>query len=286
MIALAVRSSVVQAFWVPSGSMLPTIQIGDHIFVNKLAYAVHLPLIGTELWKVGDLQRNDIVVFISPIDRSTDLIKRVIAVPGDTVEIRSKKVFVNGEPIPDSHAHFSDSTIMPNGSRDNMPPTQVPEGKFFVMGDNRDRSYDSRFWGFANIADIKGKATFIYWSRDTSKGWLRRRASSASATSSSRRRRQRRRDAHSRAQPSTRRGELRPSPSGTVRVPARTPERSRVMAGGKTFKRDQKRRKEMARKLKQEEKMRKRPAAQGREEDARRAGRRARPRAKPELELD
>src|SRR5215470_8603453 len=76
-IALAVRSSVVQAFWVPSGSMLPTIQIGDHIFVNKLAYAIRLPLIGTELWKVGDLQRNDIVVFISPVDRSTDLIKRV-----------------------------------------------------------------------------------------------------------------------------------------------------------------------------------------------------------------
>ncbi|MBX3025919.1 signal peptidase I [bacterium] len=171
-IALAVRSSVVQAFWVPSGSMLPTIQIGDHIFVNKLAYAVRLPLIGTELFKVGDLQRNDIVVFVSPVDRSTDLIKRVIAVPGDTVEIRNKKVFVNGEAIPDSHAHFVDSTINPNGGRDNMPPTQVPEGKFFVMGDNRDRSYDSRFWGFANIEDIKGKATFIYWSRDTSNGWL------------------------------------------------------------------------------------------------------------------
>jgi signal peptidase I len=171
-IALAVRSSVVQAFWVPSGSMLPTIQIGDHIFVNKLAYAVRLPLIGTEIWKVGDLKRNDIVVFVSPVDRSTDLIKRVIAVPGDTVEIKSKKVFVNGEAIPDSHAHFEDSTIVSNGTRDNMPPTQVPEGKFFVMGDNRDRSYDSRFWGFANIDDIKGKATFIYWSRDTSKGWL------------------------------------------------------------------------------------------------------------------
>jgi len=171
-IALAVRSSVVQAFWVPSGSMLPTIQIGDHIFVNKLAYSIRLPLIGTEIWRVGKLDRNEIVVFVSPVDRSTDLIKRVIAVPGDTVEIKNKKVFVNGEAIPDSHAHFLDSTINPNGSRDNMPPTQVPEGKFFVMGDNRDRSYDSRFWGFANIDDIKGKATFIYWSRDTSKGWL------------------------------------------------------------------------------------------------------------------
>jgi signal peptidase I len=172
LIALAVRSSVVQAFWVPSGSMLPTIQIGDHIFVNKLAYSVRLPLIGTELMKVGDLHRGDVIVFVSPIDPSTDLIKRVIAVPGDTVEIRNKQLFVNGEKVPDPHAFFSDSTIASNGHRDNMPPTQVPEGKFFVMGDNRDRSYDSRFWGFANIADIKGKATFVYWSRDVSKGWL------------------------------------------------------------------------------------------------------------------
>ena len=172
LIALAVRSSVVQAFWVPSGSMLPTIQIGDHIFVNKLAYSVRVPLIGTELMRTGDLHRGDVIVFISPIDPSTDLIKRVIAVPGDTVEIRNKQLYVNGEKLPDPHAYFSDSTIMPSGRRDNMPPTQVPEGKFFVMGDNRDRSYDSRFWGFANISDIKGKATFVYWSRDVSQGWL------------------------------------------------------------------------------------------------------------------
>src|SRR5262245_19725731 len=171
LIALAVRSSVVQAFWVPSGSMLPTIQIGDHIFVNKLAYSVKLPLIGTELMKVGDLHRGDIVVFVSPIEPSTDLIKRVIAIPGDTVEIRNKELYVNGEKVPDEHAYFSDSTIVTT-PRDNMKPMQVPEGKFFVMGDNRDRSYDSRFWGFANIADIKGKATFVYWSRDVSKGWL------------------------------------------------------------------------------------------------------------------
>jgi signal peptidase I len=172
LIALAVRSSVVQAFWVPSGSMLPTIQIGDHIFVNKLAYSIHLPLIGTELMRIGDLHRGDVVVFISPIDPSTDLIKRVIAVPGDTVEIRNKQLYVNGEKVPDPHAFFSDATISASGHRDNMPPTQVPEGKFFVMGDNRDRSYDSRFWGFANISDIKGKATFVYWSRDVSQGWL------------------------------------------------------------------------------------------------------------------
>jgi len=172
LIALAVRSSVVQAFWVPSGSMLPTIQIGDHIFVNKLAYAVRVPLVGTELLKVGDLERNEIVVFVSPVDPSTDLIKRVIAIPGDTVEIRDKKVFVNGAAIADTEAHFVDATIHPTGDRDNMTPRTVPEGKFFVLGDNRDRSYDSRFWGFADINQIKGKATFVYWSRDTSQGWL------------------------------------------------------------------------------------------------------------------
>lgn len=172
LIALAVRSSVVQAFWVPSGSMLPTIQIGDHIFVNKLAYSVRLPLIGTEIAKIGDLQRNDIVVFVSPIDPSTDLIKRVVAVGGDTVEVRNKVLYVNGEKVPDQHAYFSDDHIQPNSPRDNMPPKKVPEGKFFVMGDNRDRSYDSRFWNFANVSDIKGKATFVYWSRDVSQGWL------------------------------------------------------------------------------------------------------------------
>src|SRR5262250_628683 len=103
LIALAVRSSVVQAFWVPSGSMLPTIQIGDHIFVNKLAYSVRVPLIGTELMRTGDLHRGDVIVFISPIDPSTDLIKRVIAVSGDTVEIRNKQLYVNGEKLPDTH---------------------------------------------------------------------------------------------------------------------------------------------------------------------------------------
>jgi signal peptidase I len=171
LIALAVRSSVVQAFWVPSGSMLPTIQIGDHIFVNKLAYTVRVPLIGTAVTDISSPERDDIVVFVSPVDKKTDLIKRVIAVEGDSVEIRNKHVFVNDEPMSDSHAYFSDPHVNKNGPRDNWGPMIVPEGKFFVLGDNRDRSYDSRFWGFANIADIKGKATFVYWSRDHEKRW-------------------------------------------------------------------------------------------------------------------
>lgn len=172
LIALAVRSSVVQAFWVPSGSMLPTIQIGDHLFVNKLAYAVKLPLIG-QVAKIGEPERNDIVVFISPVDHSTDLIKRIVAVAGDTIEIRSKKLLVNGQEVDDSHANFLDSHVNSNGPRDNYGPLKIPEGKVFALGDNRDRSYDSRYWGFADVADVKGKATFVYFSWDSDKYWPR-----------------------------------------------------------------------------------------------------------------
>ena len=171
-IALAVRTSVVQAFWVPSGSMLPTIQIGDHLFVNKLAYAVHLPFIGP-VAKVGDVERGDIVVFVSPVDHQTDLIKRIVAVAGDKVELRHKQLFVNGEASVDQYAHFVDSNVNAVGPRDNFGPVIVPEGKFFVLGDNRDRSYDSRFWGFADVAAVKGKATFIYWSWDKENRWPR-----------------------------------------------------------------------------------------------------------------
>jgi signal peptidase I len=136
-----------------------------------MAYAVRVPLIGTAVTEVSSPERDDIVVFVSPVDKKTDLIKRVIAVEGDTVEIRDKHVFVNGEPRADSHAYFSDPHVNKSGPRDNWGPMVVPDGKFFVLGDNRDRSYDSRFWGFANIADIKGKATFVYWSRDHEKHW-------------------------------------------------------------------------------------------------------------------
>src|SRR5215470_90747 len=96
LVALLVRSSVVEAFWVPSGSMLPTIQIGDHLFVNKLAYGMHLPFVGKEIAQWRPLQRSDIIVFTSPVDHKTDLIKRVIAVEGDTVEIRDKRLYING----------------------------------------------------------------------------------------------------------------------------------------------------------------------------------------------
>jgi signal peptidase I len=172
LVALVVRSSVVEAFWVPSGSMLPTIQIGDHLFVNKLAYGMHLPFVGKEITQWRPLHRSDIIVFTSPVDHSTDLIKRVIAVEGDTVEVRNKHIVINGQEIPDQHANFTDPHIRDGGPRDNFGPVTVPPGKFFVMGDNRDQSYDSRYWGFADESDVKGQATFIYWSWDSHADWL------------------------------------------------------------------------------------------------------------------
>jgi signal peptidase I len=169
-VALVVRSSVVEAFWVPSGSMLPTIQIGDHLFVNKLAYGMHVdvPFVNKALvltqWR--PLKRSDIIVFVSPVDRRTDLIKRVIAVAGDKVEIRNKKLYINDALVEDPNASFTDHSNRFSAPRDNFGPVTVPQGKFFVLGDNRDQSYDSRYWGFADELDVKGQATFIYWS-----GW-------------------------------------------------------------------------------------------------------------------
>jgi len=170
LVALLVRSSVVEAFWVPSGSMLPTIQIGDHLFVNKLAYGLQVDLpfgiVNYEITQWRSVRRDDIVVFTSPVDHSTDLIKRVIAVDGDTVEVRNKRLYINGQEMPDPHASFSEPNVRTTKPRDNFGPVTVPQGKFFVMGDNRDQSYDSRYWGFADQRDVKGKATFIYFS-----GW-------------------------------------------------------------------------------------------------------------------
>jgi signal peptidase I len=173
LVALLVRSSVVEAFWVPSGSMLPTIQIGDHLFVNKLAYGMHLPFVSREIAQWRPLHRGDIVVFRSPVDQQVDLIKRVIAVAGDTVEIRNKRLLINGEAVPDPYANFTDPRVHEATPRDNFGPVTVPPGKFFVMGDNRDQSYDSRYWGFADERDVKGQATFVYWSWDSQNHWLR-----------------------------------------------------------------------------------------------------------------
>jgi len=168
LLALLIRSFVVQAFKIPSGSMLPTLQVGDHILVNKFVYGVHVPLSGGRLLPLRTPQRGEVVVFVYPVDPSKDFIKRVVAVGGDTVEVRDKKVWVNGAPVEDEHAFFADGTKTRRDKRDNMPPETVPDGKLFVMGDNRDRSYDSRFWGFVDVGEVKGKAFIIYFSWDSS----------------------------------------------------------------------------------------------------------------------
>lgn len=167
-LALFIRTFVVQAFKIPSGSMKDTLLIGDHILVNKFIYGVKAPFLHKTIIPIKDPQRGDIIVFEFPEDPSKDFIKRVIGLPGDVVEIRNKKLVVNGKPIKDGHSIHKDPKIFPARMqpRDNLGPITVPEGKLFVMGDNRDFSYDSRFWGFVDLLAVKGKAFIIYWSWD------------------------------------------------------------------------------------------------------------------------
>jgi len=165
-IAFFIRTFVIQAYKIPSGSMKPTLLIGDHILVSKFNYGVKLPFIRSTLIPVGSPRRGDIVVFIYPEDRSKDFIKRLVGLPGDTVEVRDKQILLNGQPWKETHGVHSDSLVIPGAvqPRDNFGPVKVPEGSLFVMGDNRDESYDSRFWGFVDMKDVLGKALIIYWS--------------------------------------------------------------------------------------------------------------------------
>ena len=174
LLALFIRTFVVQAFKIPSGSMLPTLLIGDHLLVNKFIYGFRIPFSGKVVIPFKNPERGDVVVFRYPKDRSIDYIKRVVGISGDSVEIRAKKVFINGEPLRDPHAHISSPTVLnaANSPRDNLGPILVPEGYIFVMGDNRDNSYDSRFWGFVDQKDILGKAFVLYWSWDIEKPLL------------------------------------------------------------------------------------------------------------------
>ncbi len=173
-IALFIRTFVIQAFKIPSGSMIPTLQIGDHLLVNKFIYGIKLPFTGKTLIPITEPEKGDIVVFRFPKDKSVDYIKRVVATEGDSIEIRKKKVYINGEEVEDIHAYFSSSELHPANvsQRDYYGPVTVPEGKVFVMGDNRDNSYDSRFWGVVDQRDILGKAWIIYWSWDISRPLL------------------------------------------------------------------------------------------------------------------
>ena len=168
-LALFIRTFVVQAFKIPSGSMEPTLEIGDHILVNKFIYGVKIPFTSIQLFPLEKPKRGDVIVFIYPLDPSKDFIKRVVAVEGDAVKIVSKKLYINGVEVPDPHAFYTDQSAFPGEvqKRDNLGPVAVPKGALFVLGDNRDRSLDSRFWGFVPLADVRGKAFIIYWSWDS-----------------------------------------------------------------------------------------------------------------------
>jgi signal peptidase I len=168
-IALFIRTFVVQAFKIPSGSMKPTLQIGDHILVSKFSYGVRIPYIGKTILPISDPQRGDIVVFKFPVDPRKDFIKRVIGVAGDVVEIHDKTIFINGKRLNHDVGVYTDSRTIPGNlkSRDNFGPITVPKGALFVMGDNRDESFDSRFWGYVPVRDVSGKAFIIYWSWDS-----------------------------------------------------------------------------------------------------------------------
>lgn len=169
-LALFIRTFIIQAFKIPSGSMLETLQIGDHILVNKFIYGVKLPFSNKTIIPFKSPQRGDIIVFEFPEDPDKDFIKRVIGLPGDVIEIQAKKVYVNRQPLDLPQAIFKDDDhIMPaaKSPRDNYGPITIKPDSLFVMGDNRDQSYDSRFWGVVNLKAVKGKAFIIYWSWDS-----------------------------------------------------------------------------------------------------------------------
>ena len=170
-LALIIRTFIVQAFKIPSGSMEDTLAIGDHILVSKFIYGTKIPFTSTRLLKIRDPRRGDVIVFEYPEDPSKDFIKRVIGTPGDEVQVINKKVFVNGKPYENPHEVHKENEIIPKeqNQRDNFGPVKVPENSYFVMGDNRDRSYDSRFWGFVTNDKIKGLAFIKYWSWDKDK---------------------------------------------------------------------------------------------------------------------
>jgi signal peptidase I len=169
-LALVLRAFLFQAFSIPSGSMQPTLLIGDYLLVNKFVYGIRNPFTNKVLIPIDTPQRGDIVVFIFPQDPSKDYIKRVIGLPGDRIQIINKKVYLNGKVYETPQAVYDDPRTIPlpqhmtDSARDNMPPVVVPANAYFMMGDNRDHSFDSRFWGFVPMENLRGKAYIIYFS--------------------------------------------------------------------------------------------------------------------------
>ena len=174
-LALFVRTFIVQAFKIPTGSMENNLLIGDHLLVNKFVFGPTESRAEHALLPVGEVKRLDIVVFKYPQEPERDFIKRVIGLPGETVELREKKVYINGTPLDEPYVHFLAPPSGPSelhevtsfDVRERFGPVTVPADQYFMMGDNRDNSADSRYWGFLRRDYIKGKALVIYWSYES-----------------------------------------------------------------------------------------------------------------------
>jgi signal peptidase I len=172
-LALFVRTFVVQAFKIPTGSMENNLLIGDHLLVNKFVFAPTLTRAESALLPIDPIRRGDILVFKYPEDPERDFIKRVIGLPGETLELRDKKVYINGKGLDEPYVHFlfpfdptssGDTGVADFDVRRNYGPVTVPPDHYFMMGDNRDNSQDSRYWGFMPRSYVKGKALFVYFS--------------------------------------------------------------------------------------------------------------------------
>ena len=175
-LALFVRTFVVQAFKIPTGSMEPNLLIGDHLLVNKFNFAPTLAGVEDMVLPIDPIRRGDIIVFKYPEEPERDFIKRAIGLPGETLELRNKKVFINDAPLDEPYVHY----LFPPGEEDpsdfdvrmTYGPVTVPAGHYFMMGDNRDNSQDSRYWGFLPREYVKGKALFVYFSFGDEQGGL------------------------------------------------------------------------------------------------------------------
>jgi signal peptidase I len=170
-LALFVRTFVFQAFKIPTGSMKPNLLVGDHLIVNKFIFAPAASGLERALLPMRPIERGDIVVFKYPEEPERDFIKRVIGLPGETLELQNQTVLINGQPLTEPYAHYlfppAAESQMEGDLRRKYGPVTVPDGHYFMMGDNRDDSQDSRFWGFLPQTYVKGRALFIYWSFDT-----------------------------------------------------------------------------------------------------------------------
>ena len=174
-LALFIRTFVVQAFKIPTGSMEPNLLVGDHLLVNKFVFAPRASTFERILLPMRDIRRGDVVVFKFPEEPERDFIKRVIGLPGDAIELKQRQLFVNGTKLDEPYAHY----LFPQGEgdestvfdvRERYGPVTVPPDHYFMMGDNRDNSQDSRYWGFLPAHYVKGRALMIYWSFDTPPG--------------------------------------------------------------------------------------------------------------------